>query len=321
MVLSQASKLHAKIDDAIERVLNYDTEINGKKADPVVDGEQGRFANGGNFSGTQMGVDGVREARSLSSIRDALEILEDQLDCLQVLQQQQQADREAALLDLEESKRIFLERLRHHQGMEKEVVEEALAFVGEPVHENDNSHRPSHPRFSPENASFAHSDKEHPTYYEDMNHSLHNDAIKSLGWREDDKKEMVSGLENQTCKGVAPDVCIQNDQTESKGKLFRVLCHSIQRLQKPVCHAVSLAAKTALIVASVVTVMTLTNVGKNNLRKGNVHKAHSAPSAKANFSQPTGKNLHLLEECQTGKVTSRNDSIDGSLKECSFSLP
>lgn len=314
MVLSQASKLHAKIDDAIERVLNYDTEINGKKADPVVDGEQGRFANGGKSSGTQMGVDGVKEARSLSSIRDALEILEDQLDCLQVLQEQQQADREAALLDLEESKRIFLERLRHHQGKEKEVVEEALAFVGEPVHENDNSHRPSHPRFSPENASFTHSDKEHPTYYEDMDHSLKNDAIKSLGWREDDKEEMVSGLENQTCKGVPPDVCIQNDQTESKGKLFRVLCHSIQRLQKPVCHAVSLAAKTALIVASVVTVMTLTNVGKNNLRKGNVHKAHSAPSAKAISSQPTGKNLHLLEECQPGKVTSHNDSIGGSLK-------
>jgi hypothetical protein len=84
MVLSQASKLHAKIDDAIERVLHYDTEINGENAAPAVNGERGGCANGGKFSGSQMGVDGAMEARSLSSIRDALEILEDQLDCLQV---------------------------------------------------------------------------------------------------------------------------------------------------------------------------------------------------------------------------------------------
>ena len=64
---------------------------------------------------------------------------------LQILQQQQRADREAALSDLEECKRIFLERLRRHQGTEREVVEEALAFAGEPVYENDNSHEPSYP--------------------------------------------------------------------------------------------------------------------------------------------------------------------------------
>jgi len=50
----------------------------------------------------------------------------------------------------------------------------------------------------------------------------------SLGWREETEEEMISGSVNsQTCKGVALDVCIQNDQTESRRNIFRVICHSI----------------------------------------------------------------------------------------------
>ena len=79
MVLRCASKLHAKMDDAIERVSDYDTEISGESTAPAVDGDQGGCANGSKFSGSQMGFDRSMEARSLSSIRDALEILEDQI--------------------------------------------------------------------------------------------------------------------------------------------------------------------------------------------------------------------------------------------------
>lgn len=293
MVLGQASKLHVKIEDAIERVLQHGTEINGENAASAVDGDQGGRANGGKFSQSEVGVDGAMEARSLSSIRDALEVLEDQLDCLQILQQQQQADREAALSDLEESKRIFSERLRRHQGREWEVVHEALAFAGEPVVENDISRQPSHSMLLPETPS-ARSHEHHAKSYEDLDLSLKNDAIKSLGWREKTGEEKDSGLENsQTCRGVVPDVYKENDQTESKGFFFKVLCHNIQRLQKPVTHAVSLAAKSALIVASVVTVVVLTTVAKNKQSKESIHKTHSAPAAKALSSQSTGQNLEL----------------------------
>ena len=81
VVLGQASELHAKIEDAIERVLRYDTKIN---TSPSVDCDKRGCVNGGKFSESEVGIDGAMEARSLSSIRDALEVLEDQLDCLQV---------------------------------------------------------------------------------------------------------------------------------------------------------------------------------------------------------------------------------------------
>ena len=84
MVLGQASKLHVKIEDTIERVLQHDTEINGRNTTSIVDGDQGGRSNGGKLSESEVGVDGAMEARSLSSIRDALEVLKDQLDCLQV---------------------------------------------------------------------------------------------------------------------------------------------------------------------------------------------------------------------------------------------
>nr|ABK22404.1 unknown [Picea sitchensis] len=305
MVLAQASKLHAKIEDAIERVLQYDTEINGENAAPAADEAQGGCVNGGKFSQSEMGVDGAMEARSLSSIRDALEVLEDQLDCFQILLQQQQADREAALSDLGESKRIFLGRLRRYQGREREVVDEALAFAGEPTVENDSLHQPPHPTLLPERLSFARSDEEHAQYYEDPDISLKNDAIKSLGWREETEEEKDSGLENsQTCRGVVADVYIKNDQTECKGIFSKVLCQSIERLQKPIVHAVSFAAKTALVVASIATVAVLTTVVNSKLSKESMRKAHSSPSAVALSSPSTGPK-------KSANLVKLHDSLEG----------
>ena len=77
MVLGQASKLHLKIEDAIERVLQHDTEINGRNTASTMDGDQGGCSNGGKLSESEVGVDGAMEARNLSSIQDALEVLED----------------------------------------------------------------------------------------------------------------------------------------------------------------------------------------------------------------------------------------------------
>ena len=38
MVLGQASKLHVKIEDPIERVLQHDSEINGRNTASAMDG-------------------------------------------------------------------------------------------------------------------------------------------------------------------------------------------------------------------------------------------------------------------------------------------
>ena len=204
--------------------------------------------------------------------------------------------------DLGESKRIFLGRLRRHQGREREVVDEALAFAGEPTVENDNLHQPPHPTLLPERLSFARSDEEHAKYYEDPDISLKNDAIKSLGWREETEEEKDSGLENsQTCKGVVPDVYIKNDQTECKGIFFKVLCQSIQR---PIVHAVSLTAKAALVVTSIVTVVVLTTVVKSKLSKESMRKAHSSTSTVALSSPSTGPK-------KSANLVKLHDSLEG----------
>jgi len=209
------------------------------------------------------------------------------------------------LSDLGESKRIFLGRLGRHQGREREVVDEALAFAGEPTVENDNLHQPPHPTLLPERLSFARSDEEHAKYYEDPDISLKNDAIKSLGWREETEEEKDSGLENsQTCRGVVADVYIKNDQTECKGIFFKVLCQSIQRLQKPIVHALSFVTKTALVVASIATVAVLTTVVNSKLRKESMRKAHSSPSAVALSSPSTGAK-------KSANLVKLHDSLEG----------
>lgn len=75
--------------------------------------------------------DAMEEARSLNAIRTALENLEDQLDFFHTVQLQQRAERDAALARLEQSRIILAMRLADHQGKKYEVIEEALAFVGD----------------------------------------------------------------------------------------------------------------------------------------------------------------------------------------------
>lgn len=75
--------------------------------------------------------DAMVEARSLNAIRTALENLEDQLDFFHTVQLQQRAERDAALARLEQSRIILAMRLADHQGKKYEVIEEALAFVGD----------------------------------------------------------------------------------------------------------------------------------------------------------------------------------------------
>lgn len=62
------------------------------------------------------------------------------------MQQQQRSEKDAALAELEESRRMLLRRLKDYQGREWKVVNEALAFAGEPVEERDDLPLPPYPR-------------------------------------------------------------------------------------------------------------------------------------------------------------------------------
>ncbi|XP_061956268.1 plastid division protein PDV1-like [Populus nigra] len=79
----------------------------------------------------------IQEAKSLNSIRTALENLEDQLEFFHTVQIHQRAEIDAAIARLEQSRIILAMRLAEHHGKKYKVIEEALAFVGD-VH--DASH-------------------------------------------------------------------------------------------------------------------------------------------------------------------------------------
>ncbi|KAL0905988.1 hypothetical protein M5K25_024444 [Dendrobium thyrsiflorum] len=73
----------------------------------------------------------LAEARSLNAIRSALENLEDQIEFFHTIQSQQQAERDAAIARLEQSRIILAMRLSEHQGEKHKVIEEAQAFVSD----------------------------------------------------------------------------------------------------------------------------------------------------------------------------------------------
>ncbi|KAJ8621639.1 hypothetical protein MRB53_030168 [Persea americana] len=73
----------------------------------------------------------ISEARSLNSIRTALENLEDQLEFFHTVQTQQRAERDAAIARLEQSRIVLAMRLADHHGKKYKVIEEAMAFVGD----------------------------------------------------------------------------------------------------------------------------------------------------------------------------------------------
>ncbi|GLJ38118.1 hypothetical protein SUGI_0776010 [Cryptomeria japonica] len=136
VALKQASDLHAKISDASERLLRCGREISTGGTATVINGvNENCIDEDINHLSPEEAV--AMEARSLASIGDSMDVLQGQLYRLQVLQDRHQADIEAALSDIEETRKIFLQRLRKYQGREWPVIEEALAFLGEPVEEEE----------------------------------------------------------------------------------------------------------------------------------------------------------------------------------------
>ncbi|GLJ38093.1 hypothetical protein SUGI_0775450 [Cryptomeria japonica] len=251
--LRQASELHAKINHAMERVSAYGREISTGGTAIVINGVNGSCMDEDiNHLSPEEAM--AMEARSLASIGDSLDVLQDQLYCLQILLDQQQADKKAALSDMEEIRKILLSRLRKHRGREWAVVQEALAFVGEPVEEQDAI--------------------KYCCVQDPQCHPL----IKSLTWIEEKKEESFSEI--QGCPTHKKEPSIKNDQIESKGFL-KSLCNN---LSNSMGSAVSLAAKTALVAAGILTLLAVSKMGKNKLK---------------NPSFPTDKKIPLMEEsCQ-----------------------
>ncbi|CAM8907072.1 unnamed protein product [Rhodiola kirilowii] len=132
IVLAKATELRSKINTCIDKASSSTpksplfnggapiTLANGASVEPDPDDEE------------------LQEAESLLHIRDALESLESQLASLQELQQTQRYEREAALSEIDYSRKMLLNKLKAYKGKDLEVIYEASAFASESVeHSND----------------------------------------------------------------------------------------------------------------------------------------------------------------------------------------
>ncbi|KAJ4962160.1 hypothetical protein NE237_022099 [Protea cynaroides] len=132
MVLSRAFELRLKMNNCIDKVTTRDIDGEAEDRSPDEDGKA------------------EDEVDSLSSIRDALESLEEQLVSLQALQQQQRYEREATLAEIDHSREVLLKKLKEYKGEDLEVIHETTAFVSEAVEQNDDLLLPPYPSRPPD---------------------------------------------------------------------------------------------------------------------------------------------------------------------------
>ncbi|XP_020551917.1 plastid division protein PDV2 [Sesamum indicum] len=127
LVLAKTSELRSKIVNCIHKTAP-NVEKEGKESESK---EFEASPDAENQDDTE------EEAESLLNIRDALESLEGQLSSLQALQQQQWYEKEAALAEIEYSQKKLLKELKEYKGKDLEVIHEAIAFAGETEDSND----------------------------------------------------------------------------------------------------------------------------------------------------------------------------------------
>ncbi|XP_021909290.1 plastid division protein PDV1 isoform X2 [Carica papaya] len=138
-VLEKIWDLHDKLSDAIlliSRTHFLNSLKSLKKSErKKIYGENGDGNRDGFVFVKDFRVDGsdlaIQEAKSLNEIRTALENLEDQLEFFHIIQAQQRAERDAAIARIEQSRVVLAMRLAEHHGKKYDVIEEALAFVGD----------------------------------------------------------------------------------------------------------------------------------------------------------------------------------------------
>ncbi|CAM8901549.1 unnamed protein product [Rhodiola kirilowii] len=133
IVLAKATELRSKINTCIDNKASSSTP----KSPLFNGGAPITLANGASVE-PDPDDEELQEAESLLNIRDALESLESQLASLQELQQTQRYEREAALSEIDYSRKMLLTKLKAYKGKDLEVIYEASAFASESVeHSND----------------------------------------------------------------------------------------------------------------------------------------------------------------------------------------
>ncbi|PSS26068.1 Plastid division protein [Actinidia chinensis var. chinensis] len=150
LVLARASELQSKITNCIHRASNLRTEEN-KEREQEREGEdnggrpQDKVGEAAKEVEEEEEEEEDEEAERLLNIRDAFESLEAQLSSLQALQQQQWYEREAALAEIDYSRKKLLKKLKEYKGEDLDVILEATAFASETVEDSNDLLLPPYP--------------------------------------------------------------------------------------------------------------------------------------------------------------------------------
>ncbi|KAK4742307.1 hypothetical protein SAY87_000308 [Trapa incisa] len=129
LVLARATELRSNIGNCIHRATGDETILQNQE--------------------TVESVEECEETERLRNICDALEALESQLSSLQTMQQNQKYERESALVEIENSRKKLLNKLREYKGKDLEVIQEATVFASETVDESSDLLLPPYPTRPP----------------------------------------------------------------------------------------------------------------------------------------------------------------------------
>ncbi|KAI3448061.1 hypothetical protein Pfo_004726 [Paulownia fortunei] len=258
LVLAKTSELRSKIINCIHKTSNAEKE--GKESESK---ESEASPDAENRED-----DNEEEAECLFSIKDALESLEGQLSSLQALQQQQWYEKESALAEIEYSQKKLLKELKEYKGKDFEVIHEAIAFASE-TEDNNDLLLPPYPS-RPSNSVV--SDNGYLSSFPSTHKFAQNGGI--IGGLKDIhgvSKNLLESERNQTQSGPA-----------GAFKRVKVL--------------IGAAAKTALTVVGVITILSLAGFEPRLRKRDNQFKILDLLKLQRNEEKGT------TIECPPGKV-------------------
>ncbi|KAF2294430.1 hypothetical protein GH714_041915 [Hevea brasiliensis] len=178
------------------------------------------------------------------------------------LQQQQRYEKEVALSEIEQSRKMLLDKLKEYEGEELEVIQEASAFAGETVEHNNDLLLPPYPSHPPQSLVV---DNHYLPHFPSTRKSMRNGVITG------EAKNNLNELERNKAETVS--------ENSSRG----------------LRHFVGAAAKTVITFVGVISVLSLSGVGPSLGKRSIPFKFVGL------FQQPTAKEKRHIE-CPPGRV-------------------
>ena len=183
------------------------------------------------------------------------------------MQLQQRYEREVALAEIENSRKMLLDKLKEYKGEDLEVIHETSAFAGETVEHNNDLLLPPYPSRPPHLLSLENGSL--PRFPSTLK-SIQNGIITS--------DPMIEAKKN------ASELEASQMQTGSKNSRKGLGCF------------VSAAGKTVLTLVGVVSILSLSGLGPNFAKKDNLFKFLAL------FQQPSTEEKSSNIQCPPGKV-------------------